>query len=197
MVLTAYPVLSPATNSSCHRRQRINGRSKPGWVRTCLRQLDTSNGCQDHTALPYAATSTNPSTARVQPAEVLAEALKRRSSARCMIAHGKPPCDRNHAPDAAASTASLPAFVTIAKRPSCRGGMGRACRDDLPDDESEIFFAKGARTDKSLICPTGAKRNPWVAKAHRAVPTIYRPSIIQNSGHACALPTLRYALLLH
>src|SRR5260370_15367644 len=30
MVLTAYFVLSPATNSSCHRRQRIKGLSAPG-----------------------------------------------------------------------------------------------------------------------------------------------------------------------
>ncbi len=35
--------------------------------------------------------------------------------------------------DAAASTASHPAFVTIAIRPSCRGGTGRAGRADLPD----------------------------------------------------------------
>ena len=30
MVLTAYSVLSPATNSSCHRHPRINGLSAPG-----------------------------------------------------------------------------------------------------------------------------------------------------------------------
>src|SRR3981189_3597210 len=30
MVLTAYLVLSPATNSSCHRHWRINGMPKPG-----------------------------------------------------------------------------------------------------------------------------------------------------------------------
>jgi hypothetical protein len=54
MVLTAYIVLSPATNSSCHRHQRIKVLSDPVGL-TCLRQLDTSNGCQDHTALPSAA----------------------------------------------------------------------------------------------------------------------------------------------
>jgi hypothetical protein len=41
-----------------------------------------------------------------------------------------------------ASTASRPASVTIASRPSV-GRDGRACRDDLPDGESKIFFAKG------------------------------------------------------
>jgi hypothetical protein len=52
---TAYAALSPATNSSCHRRQRINGFATPGWADENLRRLDTSNGCQDHTVLPYAA----------------------------------------------------------------------------------------------------------------------------------------------
>jgi hypothetical protein len=45
--------------------------------------------------------------------------------------------------DAAASTASLPAFVTIAIRPSCRERTGRAGKADLPDGESEIFFQTG------------------------------------------------------
>src|SRR4030088_2554997 len=53
---TAYFVLSPATNSSCHRHQRIKVCLSPVGP-TRLRQLDTSNGCQDHTALPSAATS--------------------------------------------------------------------------------------------------------------------------------------------
>src|SRR3954452_25553420 len=56
MVLTAYFVLS---------RRRIRLVTVIGGLRfclspvgpTCLRQLDTSNGCQDHTALPSAATS--------------------------------------------------------------------------------------------------------------------------------------------
>ena len=56
MVLTAYFVLSPATNSSCHRHQRIKACLSPVGP-TRLRQLDTSNGCQDHTASPSATTS--------------------------------------------------------------------------------------------------------------------------------------------
>src|ERR1700682_5922546 len=51
---TAYAALSPATNSSCHRRRRIDGFAEPGWADQNLRRLDTSNGCQDHTVLPYA-----------------------------------------------------------------------------------------------------------------------------------------------
>jgi hypothetical protein len=34
MVLTAYGELSPATNSSCHRRRQIDGGSAPGWADT-------------------------------------------------------------------------------------------------------------------------------------------------------------------
>ena len=62
----------------------------------------------------------------LQPArcrcEVLKKALKRRSSAQRKIAHGRTRPATTIAPDAAASTASSPAFVTIAIRPSCRGG---------------------------------------------------------------------------
>jgi len=72
-----------------------------------LRQLDTSNGCQDHTALPYAtAPFVGTPVDRSQASSARPATLTR--------------------DDAAASTASLPAFVTIAKRPSCRGGMARA-----------------------------------------------------------------------
>src|SRR6202022_5035597 len=54
---TAYAALSPATNSSCHRHRRIKGFVAPGWADQNLRRLDTSNGCQDHTVLPYAETA--------------------------------------------------------------------------------------------------------------------------------------------
>jgi hypothetical protein len=86
---TAYAVLSPATNSSCHRRRRINGSSKPGRASQNLRQLDTSNGCQDHTVLPYA---------------------YRRSSARCrsLTSRLRLALRSHRAPGAAASTASQP-----------------------------------------------------------------------------------------
>jgi hypothetical protein len=56
---TAYIALSPATNSSCHRRCRLDG-----WSirldRNCHRQLGTSNGCRDHTVLPYAESAVRP-----------------------------------------------------------------------------------------------------------------------------------------
>src|ERR1700754_1460486 len=51
---TAYAGLSPETNSFCLRRRRIEGLSKNPVGPTHLRRLDTSNGCQNHTVLPYA-----------------------------------------------------------------------------------------------------------------------------------------------
>jgi hypothetical protein len=55
----------------------------------------------------------------------------------------RPALRRQLRANAAASTASHPAFVTTAKRPSCRERTGRAGRTDLPDSESEIFFERG------------------------------------------------------
>ena len=88
---------------------------------TRLRRLDISHGCQNHTTSPYAAPSPPLRSARCRT-KVLAKALKRRPSARRWIAHGRTRPATTIAPDAAASTASNPASVTIAIRPSCRGG---------------------------------------------------------------------------
>ncbi|MEH2535237.1 hypothetical protein V1277_005462 [Bradyrhizobium sp. AZCC 1588] len=72
-------------------------------VRMRHRQLGTSHGCQDHTVLPYASAP-----------YVL----------RAVFAHGSmPPCEQPLAPDAAASTASRPTFVTMANAPLV--GTGR------------------------------------------------------------------------
>src|SRR6266404_2232731 len=62
-----------------------------------LRQFDTSNGCQDHTALPYTATSF------VQRAVDRSRKTALRSP---------------RAPDAAASTASRPNVLDDGQRPS-------------------------------------------------------------------------------
>src|SRR5882672_9869502 len=69
---------------------------------TRLRQLDTSNGCRNHTTSPYASASF-----------VCAP----------FIAHGswlnpKPALPSRFTPDAVASTASRPASLTIRIRPS-------------------------------------------------------------------------------
>jgi hypothetical protein len=141
---TAYAVLSPATNSSCHRRCRLDGSSIRS-DRCRHRQLDTSNGCQDHTVLPYAATRLRQ---KAQPGVGVVHLARDDRSQACT-------CPAiSCAPDAAASTASLPAFVTIAIRPSCRERTGRAGSADLPDVGSGIFFSEGL--DRFwVICPTG------------------------------------------
>jgi hypothetical protein len=43
---TAYSELSPATNSSCHRRRRIKGASKPGWARNASAGLTPATGAR-------------------------------------------------------------------------------------------------------------------------------------------------------
>ena len=143
MVLTADNALSPATNSFCHRRQRINGQSKTRLGSKDLRQLDTSNGCQDHTALPSAASSTKTlRPAHVLPEEILVKAFKRRSSARCCSLTET--ALRTHlAPDAAASTASRPNVRDDGQRPSLRDRMGQTDSADLPDGLSGIFLRAG------------------------------------------------------
>src|SRR5882757_6683421 len=50
---TAYNALSSATNSSCHRRQRIEICLSPVGP-AHLRWLDISHGCRNHTPSPYA-----------------------------------------------------------------------------------------------------------------------------------------------
>src|ERR1700716_2575893 len=82
---------------------------------TCLPQnLTPASGRPDHTILPSAATSL----VRVlfDHSQVFRLALQ-----------------PHRAQNAAASTASHPASVTIMIRPSVWGGMARICRDDLPD----------------------------------------------------------------
>jgi hypothetical protein len=122
---TAYAALSPATNSSCHRRCRLDG-------------------CFDPVG------SISPPTAwhqqRVSGPHGFAVRNKRRRLAHCRPLTETAPRTTLCA-DAAASTASPPAFVTIAIRPSCRERTGRAGSADLPDGESEIFFAKGLDSD--------------------------------------------------
>src|SRR6478752_926079 len=89
-----------------------------------LRQLDTSNGCQDHTALPYAtAPFVGTPVDRSQASSARPATLTR--------------------DDAAASTASLPAFVTIAKRPSCRVGWRELVALICPTAKAKYFLRAG------------------------------------------------------
>ena len=91
-------------------RRRIPLASVAGGLKDCrnpvgstlLRRLDTSNGCQDHTALPYAS------------APVICTL--------CSLTDRSPPCKHDHAPNAAASTATRPNVRDDGQRPSTGTG---------------------------------------------------------------------------
>jgi hypothetical protein len=92
---TAYAVLSPATNSSCHRHRRIKVlRARLGSQH--LRRFDTSNGCQDHTVLPYASAP---------------------FVWRAMVAHGTPALRSRSRPTPLRPPHLIPTFVTTADAP--------------------------------------------------------------------------------
>ena len=157
---TAYLVLSPATNSSCHRHQRIKVCLSPVGP-TRLRQLDTSNGCQDHTALPSAAIV------------VRLRAVDRSRAFR------QPALRSRHTPNAAASTASHPASVTIAIRPSV-GWDVEGYSFDLGLARRKISLKMGLDrqiTSTLLICPTGRSR---LLLDDNVVPLIGAPSSQQK-----------------
>ena len=140
---TAYAVLSPATNSSCHRRRRIKAdRARLGRLR--LRQLDTSNGCQDHTVLPYATAS------------FVLRAVDR--------SRVNPPCE--HLARRRCRVHRIPSHVRDDRqRPSWRDGTARAGRTDLPDGKAKYFCAKGWTGFCRLICPSGR----FVARAYAKI----------------------------
>src|SRR5882724_2945933 len=97
--------------------------SKPGWADLNSANLTPASGRQDHTTSPYAATS-------------LVRSLGDRSQA-----FRQPALQSHRAQNAAASTASLPASVTIAIRPSV-GWDAKRSRCDLGCAATEIFFGK-------------------------------------------------------
>src|SRR5260221_14306693 len=120
---TAYAVLSPATNSSCHRRQRIDGFSRPGWADETSPDLTPATGARPtrfcRTQQPVFAKRLR----RALAPFVLRAADRSRTEVRPAITLRA---------DAAASTASHPAFVT--------------CATPLLSGETGVL--------KSLICPT-------------------------------------------
>ncbi len=119
--LTAYTALSLETNSSCLHRPRIDGEASARSGDVASAKLDCSNGSQDHTVLPYAACAVR--------------------LARCNHSR-KSPCGSHLAPTPPASTASHPAFVTIATRPSYRDET-RTIYADSEFGKSKIFLPQG------------------------------------------------------
>ena len=141
MALRLIPCSPRRANSSCHRRCRLDG-SSIRLDRCRHRQLGTSNGCRDHTVLPYATSAVRPRVGSSLTSQSL-------------------PCDCHFAPDAAASTASLPTSVTIMIRPS-GGRDGERCRGVSTWPRSEIFFDRGLDSFL-LICPSGCLNTSQLA----------------------------------
>src|SRR6266516_3647368 len=101
MVLTVYFVLSSAIGLFCHRRLAdLKVLSSPVEPNEPPQDLTPASRRQDHTTSPSASC-----------AVVLRAAYRSRRAIR--------PALRTRTPNAAASTASRPASVTIAIRPSC------------------------------------------------------------------------------
>src|SRR5437879_10748272 len=75
---------------------------------TRLRRLDTSNGCQDHTVLPYAAARLRQKAPRALAPFVL----------RASIAHGRTALRSQARPTLPRPPHPIPTFVTMANAPS-------------------------------------------------------------------------------
>src|SRR6266478_30838 len=137
MVLTVSFELSPVTGLFCHRRLRIKSCLSPVGP-TRLRELDASVG------------ASGPHDFAVRNNISRPLAVDRSQAFR------QPALQSHRAQNAAASTASLPASVTIMIRPS--GGVGcQSSRFDLGQRE-QIFFGKSEIKDSttpSTNRPTG------------------------------------------
>jgi hypothetical protein len=91
-------------------------------------ELDTSNGCQDHTVCPSATSVVR---------------LARGSIAHRRSLNGLPALRSPHAPDAAASTASRPNVRDDGQRPSQRGGTAGEIEVIWAAREGQCFCARG------------------------------------------------------
>src|SRR5947208_3221605 len=109
MVLTAYFVLSPATNSSCHRHPRIEGLYKARSGRLASANLTPATGARTtrlcRPRQPVSAKGFD------GPSAVRLRAIRR------LTGLVDPPCHPLTSPDAAASTASRPALMTTRDTP--------------------------------------------------------------------------------
>src|SRR5712664_958165 len=132
---TAYTALSPATNSSCHRHPRIKVLSKARSGRLASANLTPATGAR---------------TTRLHRPQHLISAkgfdglsIVRLRAIRQLTGLVDPPCHPLTSPDAAASTASRPAFVTTRDPPLLSERDGDGYRSDLGQPRTEIFLQKG------------------------------------------------------
>src|SRR5450755_2586355 len=129
---TAYVALSPVTELFCHRRPQSKVLSKPGRADLNSANLTPASGRQDHTIVPYAAIVSG------QHAGDRSQVFR--------------PALRSHrAQNAAASTATHPASVTIMIRPSGGVGWREFVEMICPTGEAKYF----CKEDSTQKCPTG------------------------------------------
>ena len=133
---TAYSALSPATNSCCHRRLRIDDFAHPGRARKISAGLTSATDARTTRLRRTQQPPPHTPAGDMPPAEVLAKALKRRSSARRLIAHRKPAL-RFH----------LRARRCRVHRISTR----------VRDDRDPPLLSGETGGDTPLICPGGAR----------------------------------------
>jgi hypothetical protein len=127
--------------------------------RTSLRRLDTSLRCQDHTTSPSA----------TAPSSCVPD-----------IAHGKQSALRPHCtPNAAASTASHPACLTIAKRPSS-GTRRRGYKSIRTESEQEYYLLWGLTAQ---ITPDLARRARIFFCATSFVSSKDRKDLTRRANH--------------
>jgi hypothetical protein len=168
MVLTVSFVLSPVIGLVCHRRFRI-WRVKTRLGLRASANLTPASRRQDHTTSPSAASIVRP------------------RAIRSLTGLVDPPCNPLAPPDAAASTASRPASVTIAIRPSV-GRNGKGYRSDLGQPRTEIFLQKGldSRTARQ---PVGQISRPVRRSSKREggsrKRTLQNPRLAPN-GYYCS-----------
>jgi hypothetical protein len=169
MVLTVSFVLSPAIGLSCHRHPADMARP-PGRARAPPLDLTPASRRQDHTTSPSASAPFV-----CAPRESLTE-----TALRSLLRAGT-----------AASTASRPAFVTIAIRPSV-GQDGCGYRFDLGFGKTEIFLQIGLDrqfTDLLTDLPVGQ-----ISRGDRAEPAI---SACPWHRRSSLKPSPRIERLLH
>src|SRR5260370_1344656 len=145
---TAYAALSPATNSSCHRHRRIKGFVAPGWADENLRRFDTSNGCQDHTVLPYAAARLRQKASPGFGAVVLREEYRSRDKPALRL-----PC----APTLPRPPHPVPTFVTMANAPLLGPGWDELVSVICPTAKAK-YFCKGGWTENTDL-PVGQNQS--------------------------------------
>ena len=121
-----------------------------------LHQLDTSHGCQNHTPLPSAASSTKTlRSAHVLPTEIPAKAFKRRSSARRLIAHRPKPALRSRSrPTLPRPSHPAPNVRDDRDTPLLWVGMAGVVGVIWGNREAE-YFCRRHWTKPCVICPTG------------------------------------------